>query len=103
MATKGARDGDGAVRRCRRIRGEGAGGEEGGSTEACGEEEALRRGQEPSAAVGKKITQTAVIKDPGALRSTVWLEIGPIWMERHPTRPEELIIKEISTRRTQQQ
>ena len=60
-------------------------------------------GKKPSAAVGKKITQTAVIKDPGALRSTVWLEIGPIWMERHPTRPEELIIKEISTRRTQQQ
>ena len=59
--------------------------------------------KKPSAAVGKKITQTAVIKDPGALRSRVWVEIGPIWMERHPARPEELIIKEISTRRTQQQ
>src|SRR3954471_13595202 len=68
VPTKGARDGDEAVRRCRRIREEGAGDEENDSTEAGGE-------KKPSAAVGKKITQTAVIKDPAALRSTVWVEI----------------------------
>ena len=68
--------------------------------EACGEEEALRRGGQEALRRGRpEITQTAAIKDPGPAVDGAD-EIGPIWMERHPTRPEELIIKEISARRT---
>jgi hypothetical protein len=34
--------------------------------------------------------------------SDVWLEIGPIWMERNPTLDDELTIRESLSRRMKQ-
>jgi hypothetical protein len=36
------------------------------------------------------------------IASTVWVEIGPIWLERNPKRINEVIVSEIHTRRIKQ-
>jgi hypothetical protein len=56
--------------------------------------------------VAKKATKTvakkAVLRDQLPSASTVWVEIGPIWLERHPSRPRELIVREVHSRRVQE-
>jgi hypothetical protein len=49
----------------------------------------------------KKVAKKAVHKGlPSA--STVWVEIGPLWLEQHKANPRELIVREVHSRRVQQ-
>ena len=65
-----------------------------------------KKATKPTKKATKKVTKTvakkAVLKDRLPSASTVWLEIGPIWLERHPSKPRELIVREVHSRRIQE-
>jgi hypothetical protein len=65
-----------------------------------------KKATKPTKKATKKVTKTvakkAVLRDRLPTASTVWLEIGPIWLERHPSKPRELLVREVHSRRIQE-
>jgi hypothetical protein len=47
----------------------------------------------------RKVAASASASKVFPVASDVWLEIGPIWMERNPRNLEEIVVKESQVRR----
>ena len=47
----------------------------------------------------RKIAASASGRKVFPVASDVWLEIGPIWIERHPRKLDEIVVKESQVRR----